>query len=120
MDLDVTGLNLVRAVQRIAAAHITTEYRAGLSTGLLTRVHYATAGLRHVPVESQDETATPDDGGRMLRYSLDGLADGTYAAESVSGSGGAETTYFEVENGLVTRVYDSERRALQELRRRAR
>ena len=120
MNLDVAGLNLVRAVQRIAAPHVTTEYRAGLSTGLLTRVHYGPAGLRHVPVESQDETATADDGGRMLRYTLDDLADGTYAAESVGNSGGADTTYFEVEGGLVTRVYDSERRALQELRRRAR
>ncbi len=120
MNLDIAGLNLVRTVQRIAAPHITTEYRSGISTGLLTRVYPSGNGVRHVPIESQDEVATPDEGGRMLRYRLDDLDDGIYTAESMGGSGASETTYFEVLSNVVARVFDGERRALLELRRRAR
>ncbi len=56
----------------------------------------------------------------MLRYRLDDLDDGIYTAESMGGSGASETTYFEVLSNVVARVFDGERRALLELRRRAR
>src|SRR5262249_45611150 len=77
------GLNLVRAVQRVPAAHIPTESRAGLASGFLARLRHADDGARRVIVESEDEAPMPDEGGRMLRYSLAALEDGVYAAESV-------------------------------------
>lgn len=117
---DGAGLNLVRTTQRIAASHVTTEYRAGLSTGLLTRLRYTQSGARHTPMESQDEAPMPDEGGRMLRFSLADLDDGIYAAESMGAATAAHTTYFEVVDGRVGRVFDGERRAVQELRRRER
>jgi PPOX class probable F420-dependent enzyme len=117
---EAAGLNLVRTVQRVPAAHITTEFRAGLATGFLARLHYAPEGARRVLVESEDEAPMPDEGGRMLRYSLDALEDGLYAADSVGPAGSSRTTYFEVAGGAVRRIFDSERRALQELRRRER
>lgn len=118
--VDGAGLNLVRTMQRITASHVATEYRAGLSTGLLTRLRYTQSGARGTPMESQDEAAMPDEGGRMLRFSLLDLDDGIYAAESVGAANAARTTYFEVEGGRVGRVFDGERRAVQELRRRER
>ena len=117
---DDAGLNLVRTMQRIPASHVTTEYRAGLSTGMLMRLRYAPEGARRSPTESQDEAAMPDEGGRMLRFNLADLEDGIYAAESIGAANIARTTYFEVEGGRVGRVFDGERRALQELRRRER
>ena len=56
----------------------------------------------------------------MLRYRIEDLEDGLYAADSVSSTGAAQTTYFELANAEVRRIFDSERRALQELRRRER
>lgn len=120
MTDDVQGLNLVRAVERIPAGHVTTEYRAGLATGQVTRLLPSGAGVARLPVEAQDEAAMPDEGGRMLRYALADLDDGVYAADSVGPSATSRTTYFEVTGGSVRRVFDSERRALQELRRRER
>ena len=77
-------------------------------------------GLRRLPMESHDETAMPDEGGRMLRYRIEDLEDGIYAAESVGPAEAVRTTYFEVTEAAVRRIFESERRATQELRRRAR
>lgn len=120
MAADDQGLNLVRAVDRIDAAHVTTEYRAGLATGQVTRLLPSGSGIAHIVCEPQDETAMPDEGGRMLRYSLADLEDGVYMADSVGPSATSRVTYFEVTGGSVRRVFDGERRALQELRRRER
>lgn len=118
--VETRGLNLVRTEQRIAAPHITTEYRAGVSTGALSLLVLSGDGLRRLPMESNDETAMPDEGGRMLRYRIDDLEDGIYAADSVGPADALRTTYFEVTEAAVRRVFESERRATQELRRRAR
>jgi hypothetical protein len=118
--VETRGLNLVRTEQRIAAPHVTTEYRAGVSTGALALLVLSGDGLRRLPMESHDETAMPDEGGRMLRYRIEDLEDGIYAAESVGPAEAVRTTYFEVTEAAVRRIFESERRATQELRRRAR
>jgi len=118
--VETRGLNLVRTEQRIAAPHVTTEYRAGVSTGGLSLLVLDGDGLRRLPMESHDETAMPDEGGRMLRYRIEDLEDGIYAAESVGPAEAARTTYFEVTEAAVRRIFESERRATQELRRRSR
>lgn len=118
--VEVRGLNLVRGEQRTPAPHIITEYRAGLSTGALSLLIPTDDGMRRRAMESHDETAMPDEGGRMLRYRIDDLEDGLYAAESVGTAEAVHTTYFEVTEATVRRIFESERRALQELRRRGR
>jgi PPOX class probable F420-dependent enzyme len=117
---DARGLNLVRQRARIAAAHVATEYRAGIASGRLARLHAGTAGAERVRVEPDDEAATPDEGGRMLRYALATLADGVYVAESTGPANIAATTFFEVAGGVVTRLFESERRALTAARHAAR
>ena len=119
MVMETPGLNLVRTVDRITAAHVITEHRAGLATGQLARLRQGPGGVQRVAMESQDETAAPDGGGRLLRYPLADLEDGVYAAESVGAAGAARVTYFEVWGGSVRRIFERERQALQELRRRA-
>lgn len=118
--VETRGLHLVRTEQRVAAPHITTEYRAGVSTGALSLLVPGPDGARRVPMESHDETAMPDEGGRMLRYRIEDLEDGIYAAESVGPAETVRTTYFEIAEAAVRRIFESERRATQELRRRAR
>lgn len=118
--VDARGLNLVRAEQRIAAPHIITEYRAGVSTGGLWLLVPTDHDVRRRPMESYDETAMPDEGGRMLRYRIEDLEDGLYAAESVGQAEAVHTSYFEVTSAAVRRIFESERRALQELKRRSR
>jgi PPOX class probable F420-dependent enzyme len=118
--VEVRGLNLVRAEQRTPAPHIITEYRAGVSTGALSLLVPTDDGVRRRAMESYDETAMPDEGGRMLRYRIEDLEDGLYAAESVGTADAVRTTYFEVTAATVRRIFESERRALQELRRRGR
>lgn len=115
--IDAMGLHLVRTVERIAAAHVTTEHRAGLSSGAVSRLRLSGADAREEPVESEDEAAMPDEGGRMLRYSLAALDDGIYVAESVGPANTLRQTYFEVFEARVTRVFDDRRRAVRELRR---
>jgi len=68
------------------------------------------------PVESSDEAAMPDEGGRMLRYPLDHLGDGLYVADSVGPANTLRRTYFEVADGRVGRLFGDRRRALRELR----
>ncbi|MFA7296321.1 MAG: pyridoxamine 5'-phosphate oxidase family protein [Dehalococcoidia bacterium] len=118
--VETRGLNLVRTEQRIAAPHVITEYRAGVSTGALALLVLSGDGLRRLAMESHDETAMPDEGGRMLRYRIEDLEDGIYAAESVGPADAVRTTYLEVTEAAVRRIFESERRATQELRRRAR
>jgi PPOX class probable F420-dependent enzyme len=118
--VEARGLNLVRGEQRTPAPHIITEYRAGVSTGSLALLVPTDDGVRRRAMESYDETAMPDEGGRMLRYRIEDLEDGLYAAESVGTVETVRTTYFEITEAVVRRIFESERRALQELRRRSR
>ena len=111
------GLHLVRTVERIPAPHVTTEHRAGVSSGGVRRLCLTAGGVLEEPVESHDEAAMPDEGGRMLRYLLAELEDGVYLAESVGAADAARQTYFEVLGARVTRVFGDKRRAIRELRR---
>jgi hypothetical protein len=115
--VDPVGLHLVRTVERIAAAHITTEHRAGVCSGAVSRLRLTSDGAVEQPVESHDETGMPDEGGRMLRYPLADLEEGIYVAESVGPGNTPRQTYFEVFGGRVTRLFDDRRRATRELRR---
>lgn len=114
---ELLGLHLVRTVERIPAPHVTTEHRTGVSSGGLSRLRPVADGAAETPVESQDEVATPDEGGRMLRYPLASLEDGIYVAESVGAANAVRHVYFEVFGARVTRLFDDRRRALRELRR---
>lgn len=114
---ETLGLHLVRTVERIPAAHVTTEHRAGVSSGGVSRLRLTLDGAVEEPVESQDETGMPDEGGRMLRYPLSELEDGMYVAESVGPANTQRHTYFEVLGARVTRLFDDKRRAVRELRR---
>jgi PPOX class probable F420-dependent enzyme len=114
---EALGLHLVRTVERISPAHVTTEHRAGLSSGGLSRLRANGDGALEEPVESHDEAAMPDEGGRMLRYLLAELDDGLYVAESMGAGTTLSHTYFEVVGGRVARLFDDRRRALRELRR---
>ncbi|MFN8584495.1 MAG: hypothetical protein U0446_12600 [Dehalococcoidia bacterium] len=113
---DTAGLQLVRTVERIAAPHITTEHRTGVSSGGVARLRRAGDDMVEEPVESFDEAAMPDEGGRMLRYPLDHLDDGLYVADSVGPANTLRRTFFEVIDGRVGRLFDDRRRALRELR----
>lgn len=113
---DTAGLQLVRTVERIAAPHVTTEHRTGVSSGVLARLRRAGDDMVEEPVESFDEAAMPDEGGRMLRYPLDHLDDGLYVADSVGPANTLRRTFFEVVDGSVGRLFDDRRRALRELR----
>lgn len=114
---DTAGLHLVRTVERIAAPHVTTEHRTGVSSGGVSRLRPAGDSAVEEPIESSDEAAMPDEGGRMLRYPLDHLDDGFYVAESVGVANTMRRTYFEVIDGRVGRLFDDRRRVLRELRR---
>ena len=116
----MSGLNLVRGVERIDVPHVTTEYRAGVSAGVVSRMRgeAEASAPSYEPVESHDETAMPDEGGRVLRYRLQDLEDGVYAAESVGSGGRRQLTYFEVSAARVARIFSGERAAARELRRR--
>lgn len=117
---EARGLNLVRQVVRIAGAHVATEFRAGVASGHLARLHSSAqrgaASAQRVAVEPDDEVPTADEGGRMLRYALDGLADGVYVAESTGPANAVTVTYFELAGGSVGRLFPNERRALAALR----
>lgn len=113
---DTAGLQLVRTVERIAAPHVTTEHRTGVSSGAVARLRRAGDEMVEEPVESFDEAAMPDEGGRMLRYPLDHLDDGLYVADSVGPANTLRRTFFEVIDGRVGRLFDDRRRALRELR----
>ena len=113
----MSGLNLVRGVERTDSPHVTTEYRAGLSTGAVSRLRHGAAGLERVALESHDEAPMPDEGGRMLRYRIADLEDGVYAAESVGAGGRLQVSYFEITAARIGRVFAGERKAAQELRR---
>jgi PPOX class probable F420-dependent enzyme len=119
-EAEVVGLHLVRGLERVAAPHVTTEHRAGVSSGGVSRLRPAGDGASEEPVESQDEAAMPDEGGRMLRYPLADLEDGFYVAESVGAASAVTHTYFEVRGARVTRIFGDRRRALRELKRTAR
>ena len=116
-SVEVVGLHLVRTVERTPAAHVTTEHRAGVSSGLVSRLRLGADGMIEQPVESHDEAGMPDEGGRILRYPLAALEDGLYVAESVGNANRVRRTYFEVLGARVTRVFDDPRRAARELRR---
>lgn len=114
---EAVGLHLVRTVGRIPAPHVTTEHRIGVSSGAVGRLRLTAGGVIEEPIESHDEAATPDGGGRMLRYPLANLEDGIYVAESVGAANAARRTYFEVRGARVTRLFEDMRRATRELRR---
>ncbi|MEZ4554414.1 MAG: pyridoxamine 5'-phosphate oxidase family protein [Dehalococcoidia bacterium] len=113
---DTAGLQLVRTVERISAPHVTTEHRAGVSSGAIARLRRAGDDMVEEPIESFDEAAMPDEGGRMLRYPLDHLDDGLYVADSVGPANTLRRTFFEVVDGRIGRLFDDRRRALRELR----
>ncbi|MSQ36050.1 MAG: hypothetical protein EXR63_02750 [Dehalococcoidia bacterium] len=114
----------MRQVVRIAGPHVATEFRAGVASGHLARprpsvqtsVQKGAAGAQRVTVEPDDEVPTADEGGRMLPYALDGLADGVDVAERTGPANAVTVTYFELSGGSVGRLFPNERRALAALR----
>jgi hypothetical protein len=99
------------------AGHLITVVRAG-SQGRLWRMERHSYGSRAEmqrgeEYEPADEQATPDGGGRFLRYHMPD-DDGVYAIEC---DGPDALVYWEVEAGEVLRIFD-ERQARREVLRR--
>ena len=116
----MSGLNLARAEERIEAPLVVTEARPGVSDGQLARLVPSARGVRFQRIESLDEQAALEPGGRWLRHGVGELTDGVYRASSVGRSGEPTTTYFTIASGEVRRIFgDDRKRAEREVRRRS-
>ncbi len=99
---------------------IVTEARAGVSPGdLALLVPTVGSGVDEMKIEPRDETASLEPGGRMRRWRVGDLLDGVYVARSLGSGGVASTTFSEVVDAEVRRIFGNDRRkAERELRRR--
>jgi hypothetical protein len=116
----MSGLNLAGGERRIDTPRVITEARAGVSSGELVKIVASKQGSRAVAMESSDEQAALDGGGRWIGYELSELESGVYRASSVDADSKHSTTYFEIEEGEVRRIFgDDERLAQRHARRHA-
>ena len=116
----VAGLLLLRTVRTIEKPVIVAEARAGVSPGdLALLVPPVGSGGDEMKIEPNDDAGSLEPGGRMRRWRVGDLLDGVYVARSVGSGGVASTTFFEVVEAEVRRVFGKDRRkAERALRRR--
>jgi hypothetical protein len=108
----MSGLSLVKHVNRIDQPKVITEAVPGVSDGRLSRLHLIrNARLEFRRVEESDMVAQGD--GRWLGYELADLDDGYYAAESTNDE---RVTYFEVDRGEIGWIGHDEKQVIRRMR----
>lgn len=108
----MSGLSLVKHVNRIDQARVITETAPGVSDGRLSRLHL----IRNMRVERErvEETdMVPQGDGHWLGFDLAGLEDGYYAAESTNDE---RVTFFEVRGGGVGWIGHDEKQTIRRMR----